>query len=258
MYSLVIVDDETAILEQLKSVFNWEEMGFSVAGCFTDANDALEYLRKNGADILLTDINLGSKTGLELAADARNLLPDITLVILSAYSDFEYARTALRYRMFDYLLKPVTYADITNCFSAVKAKLDASAGVKKTDPSGKPDNEGADKDYRITIVKQYIEKNIGGDITLENMASLVSMNPAYFSRFFKRSTNVYYADYVTRRKMEKAIELLRNPGNRIFEICTMVGYFSKQNFYKRFHQYTGRTPVEYRNKVLRIEDYDEE
>ena len=118
--------------------------------------------------------------------------------------------------------------------------------------------EASDDNYRIAMVKRYIDKNVGGDLTLESVSAIVSMNPAYFSRFFKRHTGLHFADYLTERRMERAIELLRDPVHRVFEISALVGYFSKKNFYKQFKRYTGRTPSEYRNEVLKIEDTDDE
>ncbi|MCL2392862.1 MAG: helix-turn-helix transcriptional regulator, partial [Oscillospiraceae bacterium] len=67
-----------------------------------------------------------------------------------------------------------------------------------------------------------------------------------------------FADYLAECRMEKAIELLRDPSYRVFEISAMVGYYGKQNFYKRFRQHTGRTPSEYRNTVLKIQDDDDD
>jgi Response regulator containing CheY-like receiver domain and AraC-type DNA-binding domain len=256
MYNLILVDDESLILDQLCTVLPWEALGYTLAGRFTETQQALAFLRENTVDVLLTDIQLGSNTGLELALAARNMNPAIELVILSAYSDFEYARSALRLNVYDYLLKPVTYAALSACFEGLKAKLDARWKDGKSPAPA--DSETGDDNYRIAMVKRYIDKNVGGDITLESVSAIVSMNPAYFSRFFKRHTGQHFADYLTGRRMECAIDLLRDPVLKVFEISAMVGYFSKKNFYKRFKNYTGRTPSEYRNKVLKIEGDEDE
>jgi two-component system response regulator YesN len=248
---LVIVDDETYILELLGKVFNWEGMGFSLDGSYTCAKDALSHIAERKTEVLLTDIQLGGVSGLELAAEARKLKPGIDIVILSAHSDFKYAHTALRINVFDYLLKPVTSESVTECFNGLKSSLDARLkGGAKEAGSGS-------SDYRIDLVKKYIDKHVGDDITLEGMADTVAMNPAYFSRFFKRHTGENFADYLAFRRMEKAISLLRDPRYKVFEIAPMVGYFSKHNFYRRFRQHTGKTPIEYRNEVLRITDVDD-
>ena len=254
MYNLIIVDDESHILDQLGTVLPWEALGFTLVGSFTDSACALACVRETQIDVLLTDIQLGSDTGLALSLAARDVNPQVELVILSAYSDFEYARSALRLNVHDYLLKPVTYAGLLACFETLKTKLDDRRIQEKSEAP----NEAADDNYRIAMVKRYIDKNVGGDITLESMSAIVSMNPAYFSRFFKRHTGLHFADFLTERRMEKAIELLRDPGYKVFEISAMVGYFSKKNFYKRFRLYTGRTPSEYRNEVLKIEEVEDE
>lgn len=249
MYTIVIVDDEEFILEQISQTFQWEGMGFSLAGCFTGAEAALGFMADNRVDVLLTDIQLGADSGLDLAVKAREINTDLEIVLLSAHSKFEYAHTALRIRVFEYLVKPVTFQSVTECFSALKEKLDTVRGTQPEENS---------EDYRIELVKRTIDKHIGENLSLESLAETVGMNAAYFSRFFKRHTGVLFADYLAECRMKKAIELLRDPRFKVFEISTMVGYYSKQNFYKRFRAFTGRTPAEYRNDVLKIEEYDDE
>jgi len=251
MYSLALVDDETYILEMLRDVFPWAEMGFTVVACCASANQMLDYLRKQTVDVILTDIVLGGETGLDLSEAARKLHPNIVIVILSAHSEFEYARTAMRLNVFDYLLKPITHESVTNCFTAIKDKLDIVHNLSKNHASTKEDTN-----YRVNLIKSYIDKHVGEAISLESMADLVAMNPAYFSRFFKRHEGMQFSDYLVRRRMEKAIELLEDPRNKIFEICTKVGYYGKQSFYKQFRKYTGRTPAQYRDEVLQIREAD--
>jgi len=249
LYTIAIVDDEEFILEQISQTFQWESMGFSLVGCFTGSEAVLAFMKGSHVDVLLSDIQLGSESGLDLAVKAREINADLEIVLLSAHSKFEYARTALRIRVFEYLVKPVTFQSVTECFSALKEMLDLRRG---------PSPEENSEDYRIELVKRYIEKHIGENLSLESLAETVGMNAAYFSRFFKRHTGVLFADYLAECRMKKAIELLRDPRYKVFEISTMVGYYSKQNFYKRFRAFTGHTPAEYRNDVLKIEEYDDE
>jgi len=256
MYRLIIVDDEEFILSQLSRVFRWEQMGFTLVGCFTNTEDALKHARENTVDVLLSDIQLGNDTGFRLCVEIREITPKIELVLLSAHSSFEYARTALRINVFDYLLKPVTYEAVSTCFTSLREKLDSIP--REEQESFPAENEESSDNYRIALIKQYIEKHVGEDISLAEMSGLISMNPAYFSRFFKKHTGIHFADYLAERRMERAIELLRDPHQKIFEICIAVGYFSKQNFYRRFRQHTGRTPNEYRNEVLKIQDTEDE
>jgi len=252
MYTLALVDDETYIMEMLRDVFPWNDMGFNIVACCKSAKEMIAYLQDNSVDVLLTDIVLGAETGLDLSAVARKLHPNIVLVILSAYSEFEYARTAMRLNVFDYLLKPITHEGVTNCFTAIKDKLDIIHNLHKNPATSE------DANYRVNLIKSYIDKHCGEDISLESMADLVAMNPAYFSRFFKRHEGMHFSDYLARCRMEKAIELLQDPRNKIFEICAKVGYYGKQSFYKQFRKHTGRTPIQYRDEVLKIKEVDDE
>jgi len=277
MYSLALIDDEAYILEMLHDVFPWAQMGFRVVACCSSAQEMLEYLKEHSVDVILTDIILGGETGLDLSDAARKLHPNIIIVILSAHSEFEYARTAMRLNVFDYLLKPITHEGVTNCFAAIKDKLDiihkldihanreSQAELQACFPYSRgrlldknPIATNEDTNYRINLIKSYIDKHVGEAISLESMADLLAMNPTYFSRFFKRHEGIQFSDYLVRRRMEKAIELLADPHNKIFEICAKVGYYGKQSFYKQFRKATGRTPIQYRDEVLQIRDYDDE
>jgi two-component system response regulator YesN len=131
-------------------------------------------------------------------------------------------------------------------------RLDSSYASAVADISGE-----APTNYQIELVKRYIEKHIGDDVHLENVSEYVAMNPAYFSRFFKKHTGKSFIAYLSERRIERAKVLLKDPQNKVYDVCFMVGYFSKQHFYKLFHQYTGFTPIAYRNQVLKIEDDSE-
>ncbi|MCL2361291.1 MAG: response regulator [Defluviitaleaceae bacterium] len=245
MYTLALVDDETYILELLKDVFPWAEMGFKIVAYCSASHEMLAYLQENPVDVLLTDIILGGETGLELSEAARKIKPNIIIVILSAHSEFEYARTAMRLNIFDYLLKPITHEGVTKCFAAIRDKLDIARNLHKTNQ---------DENYRLNLIKSYIDKHVGEDISLESMAALIAMNPAYFSRFFKRHQGMSFHDYLVARRMEKAIDLLQDPRNKVFEICAKVGYYGKQSFYKQFRKHTGLTPVQYRDRILQTRE----
>ena len=107
MYTLIIVDDDELIRKGLEKVIQWEKMGFSVAGTFKGAVDALEYLKSNTTDVILTDIRMPHMTGLELIDEAKKIRKDIKSVIISGYGEFELAKKALLLKVEDYLLNPL-------------------------------------------------------------------------------------------------------------------------------------------------------
>ena len=124
MYRLIVVDDEEIIREGLMYGVNWEPLGFEVAAGFEDGADALEWLDRNGCDVVLTDIMMARMSGLELAQKVYESHPEVRVLILSAYQEFEYARTAIRWGVVDYLLKPIRTQEIRQVFSRLRDTLD--------------------------------------------------------------------------------------------------------------------------------------
>lgn len=92
---------------------------------------------------------------------------------------------------------------------------------------------------------RYIESRISQRITMEEVAEQLHLSPSYFSRLFKKESGEGFVEYVTRRKMEKAKELLSQSGNTVDEIAYLLGYDNKSYFMKVFKQHTGVTPGEY-------------
>ena len=164
MYKIVIVDDDAFIRNQLYEIFDWRGMGYMVSGCFGSADEAIDFMAKNPVDVLFSDIRLGGETGLDLARRAHEICPEIEVVLISAYSEFEYAHDAIKLSVFDYLQKPVTYNNVTECFAKLRQKLNMVS--KRTDNLinhinlciGNMDYENA-----YMLAKLYL-RDAGGDI----------------------------------------------------------------------------------------------
>lgn len=127
MYKLLIVDDEYQVRTGLRDLIDWNALGITVAADADDGDTALPLLHAIRPDILLTDVRMNRMEGLQLAREARRLLPDIAIVFISGYSDAQYLRDALRVKAVDYLYKPVRIATLQALMREVVAKLDAHA-----------------------------------------------------------------------------------------------------------------------------------
>ena len=108
MYTLLIADDEPLIRNGVKKIIDWESLGFSEIFLAEDGQEALDIIRKNHVDLVLTDIVMPFMDGLTLCKLVKKELPDIKIVILSGYDDFNYAKQAINIGVEDYLLKPIT------------------------------------------------------------------------------------------------------------------------------------------------------
>ena len=86
-------------------------------------------------------------------------------------------------------------------------------------------------------------------ICLNDVAAHVELNPSYFSNLFKAEMGMNFSEYLMKIRMEKAMQLLRNPKIRIYEIGSMVGYEDAVSFGRAFKKFVGMSPKEYRNTV---------
>lgn len=124
MYKVLIVDDEPIARIGLKETINWAQYGFEVAADADNATTAMELCRTLRPDVVITDICMEPISGLELIENLQkeNLFPEI--IVISGYSDFAYAQTAIKFGVSTYILKPVEDEDFTDALEKLKEKLD--------------------------------------------------------------------------------------------------------------------------------------
>ncbi|MCL2362387.1 MAG: response regulator [Defluviitaleaceae bacterium] len=113
--NLLITDDETLDREGLARQLNWEDYSIGEVYKAKDGPSALEILRKNKIDILLSDIKMPLMSGIELAQYARQIHPSIQIVFVSGYDDFMYAKMAIKINVYEYILKPVDTEELAAC-----------------------------------------------------------------------------------------------------------------------------------------------
>ncbi|MGO4372472.1 response regulator, partial [Paenibacillus sp. MCAF20] len=107
MYNILIVDDEPLICDGLSNLLSTS--GISLANVYIahSGYEALDYLRIEEIDLLVTDIQMGSMNGIELMHQAKLIKPWVQTIIISAYETFQYAQMAIRLGAKDYMIKPL-------------------------------------------------------------------------------------------------------------------------------------------------------
>ena len=113
--TILLVDDQQPILDGLLAGVPFNAIGFRKVLTAGDAEEAWKQLQAEPVDVLLTDIEMPGKTGLDLIRDVREQYPDVLCIPLTSHADFEFAKVSLRLGCFDYLVQPAPYADITAC-----------------------------------------------------------------------------------------------------------------------------------------------
>ena len=126
MYRVVIAEDEAASRAMLVDFVTHEVEGFAVSASFPNGQDALDYVLEHGADAVISDIRMARMSGIELARALYERNIPVPVVIISGYSDFEYARQAVQYGVFNYILKPIDFDELRAALKKVSAHLDAA------------------------------------------------------------------------------------------------------------------------------------
>lgn len=127
MIKLVIVDDEKITREGLHQYIPWKDLGVDVVEVAGDGYEALEIAERLQPDIILTDVRMPEMNGIELAGKLRELLPQCTILFLSAFADKEYLKSAIHLKALHYLEKPVNREEVK---TAIKEAVQAIVAEK--------------------------------------------------------------------------------------------------------------------------------
>lgn len=132
MLKVVLIDDEETIVEGLKVLIDWNSLGFEIAGVAYDGEEGIELIKSVMPEIIITDIRMPILSGLDMIGIVKEFLPYTKIMILSGYSDFDYARQAIEKGASCYLLKPVTREELVDKLTkAMEEVLQVMVKVQK-------------------------------------------------------------------------------------------------------------------------------
>lgn len=251
MLQILLVEDEANLRLRFRKLLEDMIGGCKVVGEASNGVEALEWLRTNTADVVITDIRMNVMNGIELTKRIKEQNPAMPVVIISGYSDFAIAVEAIRYEVSAYLLKPVDRVELTLVIQKLTHKLKGVANTAKElemSPSMQGGGLPLENEERQIIrrIKELIAQRLEQDISLQYLADQVNLNHRYLSVLFKTETGVNLSDYVTQCRMEKAKSLLRHSQLKIQDISRLSGYPNAKYFMSVFKQMVGSTPTEYR------------
>ena len=123
MIKVVIADDEVRICQLILALVDWEALGLKVVGTAHNGLEAIEMVRTLQPDILITDIRMPGCSGLELIGQVKEDDQSLEIVIISGYAHFEYAQQAIKYGVGDYLLKPISKAELTATLQKLAGRI---------------------------------------------------------------------------------------------------------------------------------------
>ena len=253
MFTALIVEDEPLMREYLMLHLTSIHGMWKTEGCARDGLEALALLKAKPFDLVITDIKMPHMDGLELADYIHVNHPGTDVIILTGYSEFDYARAAVRANAADYLLKPLQDVELHKALSKLAAKRMTADSVPAAVPfpAEAAPKEPARDDPGILVqrARTYIRAHFTEPLSLNEVANTLAVNPAYLSSIFKSERGESYSKFILRLRMERAALLLRTYSvGKVNDIAPEVGYSSTKHFYTVFKDYFGVTPNEYRNQ----------
>ena len=144
MYKVMLVDDERIIIDGISKVIKWESIGTSLIGTAKNGIEAYEFISQNQPDIVISDIKMPGMNGLELVKKVHDNFPEIRFILLSGFSEFDYAKQAMEYGVKHYLLKPCNENNIIEALSNICEGL----------------NKKKEREFFIKDMKDTLEKVI--------------------------------------------------------------------------------------------------
>lgn len=238
----MIVEDEPLERIGLRKIIQRDCHNIELLEDSKNGIEAIDNAKKYRPDIILMDIRMPEMTGLEAQQRIYQSLPLTKTIILTAYSDFNYAQEAIKHGVHDYLLKPIRPVDLKKAVNSAINAIDKT----KVSSSAQPPHQSGHSILKSVI--RYIENHYSEDIKLNDVAEYVHLNPQYFSRYFKKEMGVNFTEYVTKLRIEKAKSYLLKTDKPIYRIAVDLGFNDASYFCKVFLKYENQTPVEYKKK----------
>lgn len=271
MYELMIVDDEEAIRKGIANSNPWKEWGFEVTAVLANGEEAVKKIQERKPHVVLSDIRMPKMDGVALMQYLNQNYPEIKIVILSGYNDFEYLNMSIKNQVTEYLLKPTDVDEFEELFRRMKKTLDEEEAKKREyealkklaesmgkiqilQDGGIPEetkNENKKKNTVALCVRDLVDREYCSNLmSLEYVAEKVKKNTAYISRSFKNEFGCNFSDYVTRKRLDYSKELLTDPALKVYEVAEKTGWADVSNFIKVFKRFCGSSPSEYRSMMI--------
>lgn len=257
MYRIVIVEDEEFIRKGLVYSVPWADYGCSVVGQGRNGVEGVELIQQHRPDIVIADINMPIMDGAEML---RQTYSDYSYsaIVLSGYSSFEYAKTALECGAVRYLLKPLKRDELEDALEEAKEQCN----IRRAWLERKKDrNEwrsfhmeleplsGYVTDPVVQTMLDYAQEHFQDKVTLQDVSYKLSYSISFLNKCFKKEMGTTFIEYLNRLRIQKAMDMLKEGNIPQQDICWRCGIGDYKYFNIVFKKYIGCTPKEYVNRI---------
>lgn len=255
MFRVMIVDDEPSAISSIKRNLLRSNPTFEVHLEAYSVDDAIAKLEGKQVDIIFTDIRMPGKIGIELVRYLAKNYPNIVVVVVSGYDDYDYVREAFLCGVEDYLLKPMQPDKFVKMMNNLETKLLNKDKVINLDERLriKEQDGNSNKSMAETMIDQiedYLINHLEKDNSIITICTRFNISQPYLSKIFKKYKKCTYNDFLNNLKIETAKRLLKERQDLLVgNIAMSIGFSDQFYFSKVFKGVVGITPTEFRKQV---------
>lgn len=238
---LLIAEDESMSRNGMERYIRLHTDRFEKIYLASDGQEAIDILFRHKPQMMILDIQMPVKTGIEVMreAAAAGIMP--LTIVLSGYEEFAYAQQAIKYGVKDYMLKPCRSSEMLNHLLKYADQLDPQ--------NGKSDEEEQNEHHIVALAKRYIDEHYSEDIALADVAEQAGISSGYLSTLFKQHTETGFVGYLNEVRIEHACAYFQQHYFKTYEIAYKVGFHDEKYFSKMFKKIKGVSPSEYKKSL---------
>lgn len=246
MLKVLIVDDEPTMRKGLVMGVDWASMDCVVVGEAANGEEGLEAFDRYHPGLIITDIRMPRMDGLQMLSALREKGSTVHVILLTAYDDFDYIRSALQMGAVDYLLKPFRDNELREAVARLQRWQ--SGREQMPELSTALPGKGDKSKYVLQAVSFIAEHYTDVDISITSIADALGVSEGHLSHIFKKETSYTVISYLTQYRIHAAMELLKDCRYKVYEVAEQVGYRDVSYFSSTFKKLTGMSPSEYQDR----------
>ena len=245
MLKILVVEDEELIRKGIILTVDWTALGCVVAGEASNGEEGLEAAERLHPELIITDLKMPKMDGLQMIKELRERGNNAAVIILTAYDSFAYAQQAIRLGAVDFLVKPFHDGELEAAVLALKEKNSGQKESALPEVTLPEYRKGVQSRY-VGQAMEYIAKNYSDPgLSVGGIAEVLGISEGHLSHSFKKETDYTLLNYLTRVRIRRAMELLRDGKHRVYEVTELAGYRDITYFSSIFKKMTGMSPTEY-------------
>lgn len=248
MLKVLVVDDESVVRKGIVLGVDWASMDCAVVGEASNGEEGIAAVEQLNPNLIISDIRMPRMDGIEMMFELRRRGCRAHVILLTAYSDFAYAKSALQFGATDYLLKPFRDIELAAAIGRVREQEQLQTAVAPQPQEVLPLVKGDKSKYVLEAMNYIAEHYSDNDISITPIARSLGVSESHLSHVFKKETNYTVVNYLTQYRMHTAMKLLKDCRYKVYEVAEMVGYRDVTYFSSTFKKLAGMSPSEYQDR----------